>query len=78
MVNLQKQLYTARTHEAFAKFEQYERKIDEMEAEAESYETSGKTKSLADEFAELQVQDEIEKELEKIEDWRQNVTEEKK
>ncbi len=64
--NVQKQLHTARTNEAFAKFEQYERKIDELEAEAETYESSGKQKSLQDEFAELQVQDEIEKELEKM------------
>jgi phage shock protein A len=64
--DVQKHLHTARTSEAMAKFEQYSRKIDEMEAEADLYAKTGNAKSLDQEFAELQAQDEIEKELEKL------------
>jgi phage shock protein A len=64
--DVQKHLHTSRTSEAFSKFEQYERKIDQLEAEADTYEMSGKAKSLDQEFAELQANDEIEKELQKL------------
>jgi len=64
--DVQKHLHTSRTNEAMAKFEQYSRKVDEMEAEADLYAKTGNAKSLDQEFAELQAQDEIEKELEKL------------
>ncbi|SDG73001.1 phage shock protein A (PspA) family protein [Vibrio xiamenensis] len=64
--DVQKHLHTARTSEAMAKFEQYSRKIDELEAEADLYSASSEGKSLEQEFAELQAQDEIEKELAKL------------
>ncbi|NVD06405.1 phage shock protein PspA [Vibrio sp. JPW-9-11-11] len=64
--DVQKHLHTSRTHEAMAKFEQYSRKIDEMEAEADIYAQSGQAKSLEQEFVELQAEDEIEKELAKL------------
>ncbi len=64
--DVQKHLHTARTNEAMAKFEQYSRKIDELEAEADLYSASSESKSLDQEFAELQAQDEIEKELAKL------------
>ncbi len=70
--DVQKHLHTSRTAEAFSKFEQYERKIDELEAEADSYELSGKGKSLDQEFAELKAQDEIELELEKLKQQMKN------
>lgn len=60
-----RQLDPSRTNEALAKFEQYERRIDELEAEADSY-SIGKGKSLHDEFIDLQTQDEIEKEIERM------------
>ncbi|PKF50544.1 phage shock protein PspA [Enterovibrio nigricans] len=63
--DVRRQLDPNRTDEAMAKFEQYERRIDELEAEADSY-TIGKGKRLEDEFADLQAQDEIEKELAKM------------
>ncbi|GLT19351.1 phage shock protein A [Vibrio zhanjiangensis] len=64
--DVQKHLHTARTSEAMAKFEQYSRKVDELEAEADVYAQSGSAKSLDQEFAELKAQDEIEKELESL------------
>ncbi|HCE4618537.1 TPA: phage shock protein PspA [Vibrio parahaemolyticus] len=64
--DVQKHLHTSRTNEAMAKFDQYSRKIDEMEAEADLYAQTGNVKSLEQEFAELQAQDEIEKELAKL------------
>jgi len=62
--DVQKHLHTSRTTEAMSKFEQYERKIDELEAEADSFTSTGR--SLEQEFSELQAQDEIEKELAKM------------
>ncbi len=64
--DVQRHLHTSRTDEAMAKFEQYSRKVDELEAEADLYAQSGKGKSLEQEFAELQAQDEIEQELAKL------------
>ena len=40
--------------------------MDELEAEADVYAKTGNSKSLEQEFAELQAQDEIEKELENL------------
>ncbi|MGF1910664.1 phage shock protein PspA [Vibrio kasasachensis] len=64
--DVQRHLHTARTSEAMAKFDQYSRKIDELEAEADLYAKTGNGKSLDQEFAELQAQDEIEQELAKL------------
>lgn len=64
--DVQRHLHTARTNEAMAKFDQYSRKIDELEAEADIYAKTGQGKSLDQEFAELQAQDEIEQELAKL------------
>ncbi|RBM51061.1 phage shock protein PspA [Vibrio tarriae] len=64
--DVQRHLHAGRTEEAMAKFEQFSRKIDELEAEADLYAQSGQARSLEQEFAELQAQDEIEKELNKL------------
>ncbi len=61
--DVQRHLHAGRTEEAMAKFEQFSRKVDELEAEADLYAQSGQARSLEQEFAELQAQDEIEKEL---------------
>ncbi|EOY5686309.1 phage shock protein PspA [Vibrio cholerae] len=64
--DVQRHLHAGRTEEAMAKFEQLSRKVDELEAEADLYAQSGQARSLEQEFAELQAQDEIEKELNKL------------
>ncbi|EKG0012196.1 phage shock protein PspA [Vibrio cholerae] len=64
--DVQRHLHAGRTEEAMAKFEQFSRKVDELEAEADLYAQSGQALSLEQEFAELQAQDEIEKELNKL------------
>jgi len=64
--DVQRHLHTSRTEEAMSKFEQYSRKVDELEAEADLYAQSSQGKSLDQEFAELQAQEEIEQELAKL------------
>ncbi|PMG38735.1 phage shock protein PspA, partial [Vibrio splendidus] len=52
--DVQKHLHSSKTNEAMAKFEQFSRKVDELEAEADVYAKTGNAKSLDQEFAELQ------------------------
>lgn len=51
--------------EAFRKFEAYERKMDNMEAEVEAQDL-GRIRTLHDEFAELERNDKVESELEAL------------
>ena len=51
--------------EAFRKFEAYERKMDNMEAEVEAQDL-GRSRTLHDEFAELERNDKVESELEAL------------
>jgi len=60
--DVRRHLDTGKVDEALSKFEQYERRIDEMEAQAESY-GIGRDKPLHEEFANLQAEDDIDKEL---------------
>ncbi len=62
-LDIRRKLDSSRTDEALAKFEKYERKVNELEASADSYTLSGSGAGLKDEFANLQAEDEIEKEL---------------
>jgi phage shock protein A len=70
--DVQKHLHSSKTEEAMAKFQQMSRKVDELEAEADLYAKTGNAKSLDQEFAELQAQDEIEKELAKLKQQVEN------
>ncbi|GAD79371.1 phage shock protein PspA [Vibrio ezurae] len=65
--DIQQHLHSSRTKDTLAKFEQYEQKIDRLEADADSYQM-GNQSNLDDQFAELQADDEIEKELQKMKD----------
>lgn len=51
-----------RLEEAFRKFEAYERKMDDLEAQVDAQDL-GRSKTLQDEFAELQRNDHVESEL---------------
>ncbi|WP_299686403.1 phage shock protein PspA [uncultured Vibrio sp.] len=70
--DVQKHLHSSKTSDAMAKFEQFSRKVDELEAEADVYAKTGNAKSLDQEFAELQAQDDIEKELAKLKQQVEN------
>lgn len=64
-VRINRQVYDGRIDEAMTRYERYERKIDELEAEAESY-ILGRPKSLEDEFRELEAEDEVNAEFEAL------------
>lgn len=64
-VRVSRQVHDGRIDEALEKFDRYERRIDELEAEAESY-TLGRPKTLSDEFAELEAEDAVNSELEAL------------
>lgn len=61
------QLHDDRMSEAFRRFEQVERDLDEMEGKVESYDLGRKQqKSLAEEFADLETNDAVEDELARL------------
>lgn len=64
-VRVSRQVNDGRIEEALAKFERYERRIDELEGEAESW-TMGRPRTLEDEFAELEAEDAVNAELEAL------------
>lgn len=63
-LEVRKTLDSGKIDEAMGRFEQYERKIDDIESQVEAYDL-GK-KSLHDEFAELEAGDKINDELEAL------------
>ena len=60
-LEVKKSLESGKVDAAMGRFEQYERKIDELESQVDAYDLGKKT--LADEFAELESDDEINDEL---------------
>jgi len=57
---------------AFDKFEQYEQRLEELEAEVESYDMGKGNHSLSEEIADLAIEDEIEQELAALKSKIQN------
>lgn len=64
-VRINRQVYDGRIDEAMTRYERYERRIDELEAEAESY-VMGRPKSLEQEFRELEAEDDVNAEFEAL------------
>jgi phage shock protein A len=62
-LTVQRRLHETHIDEAISRFEQYERRVDEIEADIEAYEMTAKKDSLADEFAVLRREQQIETEL---------------
>ena len=65
-LRIQRQLHDGRLDDAMARFEHYERRLDELEAEAEVFTMGGQPKTLAEQFEELEAEDAVEAELAKI------------
>ncbi|MGI9294247.1 MAG: phage shock protein PspA [Pseudomonadales bacterium] len=63
-LNIKMHLRSDAVDEALAKFERYERKLDELEGQVEAFDL--RSKSLADEFVELENEDKINEELAKL------------
>jgi phage shock protein A len=61
-LKIRSKLYDERVTDAFARFEQVERSLDEIEGKVEAYDL-GRKKSLADEFAGMEAEANVEKEL---------------
>ena len=60
-LDVKSKLTSGKINDALTRFEQYERKIDDLESQVDAYDLGNKT--LADEFAELASDDEIDDEL---------------
>jgi len=64
-LRINRAVYDGRIDEAMARYERYERRIDELEAEAESY-VLGRPKSLEQEFRELEAEDDVNAEFDAL------------
>ena len=64
-LEVRKRLHSARIDDALIRFDQFERRIDDIEAHVESYDMGGK-KTLKDEFANLETEDAVAKELREL------------
>ena len=64
-LQVKKQLESDKVQDAMQRFDRYEQRIDTLEAEVDSYDL-GKSKSLAEEIAELEAEEKITSELEAL------------
>jgi len=63
-LKVKENIHSTRVNDALNRFDNYERKIDGIEAEVESYELG--SKSLADEIADLELDEKVDDELAKL------------
>ena len=68
-LEVRKRLHSYRIDDAFIKFDQFEKRIDDLEAHAESYDL-GVKKDLKDEFTDLENEDAVAKELRELKSKR--------
>lgn len=68
-LEVRKRLHSVRIDDALIRFDQFERRIDDIEAHVESYDLGGK-KNLKDEFSELETEDAVAKELRELKSKR--------
>lgn len=61
-LRVKRTLHDSNAEEALGRFDRFERKLDELESEVESYDL-GKKRSLADEIEDLEKEDEIDRQL---------------
>ncbi len=64
-VRISRQVHDGRIDEALSRFDRYERRIDELEAESESW-ALGRPRTLEDEFSELEAEDAVNAELNEL------------
>lgn len=64
-LRVRRQLHDGRLEDAMARFEHYERRLDELEAEAEVF-VAGQPRTLAERFDEMEAEDAVESELARI------------
>jgi phage shock protein A len=68
-LEVRKRLHSAKIDDALIRFDQFERRIDDIEAHVESYDLGGK-KTLKDEFSDLETEDAVAKELRELKSKR--------
>ena len=61
-LRVRRQLFDKRIEESFARFEQVEKKLDEVEGEVEAYDL-GRRRTLVEEFSDLEAEDAVAEEL---------------
>ena len=61
-LKVKRTLYDSSTEDAVTRFDRFERKLDELESEVESYDI-GRNKNLADEINDLEKEDEVDAQL---------------
>ena len=70
-LEVRKRLHSSRIDDAFIRFDQFERRVDDMEAYVEAYDMGSKNKKgLQDEFADLEAEDAVAKELRELKSKR--------
>jgi phage shock protein A len=68
-LEVRKRLHSSRIDDAFIRFDQFERRIDDIESHVEAYDLGNK-KGLKDEFADLESEDAVAKELRELKSRR--------